>query len=141
MSNIRREKKNKGLKVLAIVVIIAALVACSVHVAKRIIVKKVAEYAVQKAADTVLSNASDSLSDEQIVKLKNLYNNMDHEDKAAVEKIVADKVTPQLVSEASQYVAQKDTASLKKLAEENLTKEDKTVLENLYKKYSGEINK
>lgn len=141
MSNIRREKKNKGLKVLAIVVIIAALVACSVHVAKRIIVKKVAEYAVQKAADTVLSNASDSLSDEQIVKLKNLYSNMDHEDKAAVEKIVADKVTPQLVSEASQYVAQKDTASLKKLAEENLTKEDKTVLENLYKKYSGEINK
>ena len=140
MSNTRRKKK-RGLKVLVVVVIIAAAVAGACFAAKRIIVKKVAEYAVQKAADSVLSNASGSLSDEQIVKLKNLYNNMDSSDKAAVEKIVSEKVTPQLVSEASKYIANKDTGSLKKLAEENLTKDDQAVIEQLYKKYSGEINK
>jgi hypothetical protein len=115
--------------------VVAAVIVGGVFVVRKIVVKKAAETMTEKMIENIDTS---ELSDEEASRLKDVYKNMSEKDKAVIEEIVSDHIDMGTVQKATEYVTNGDTESLKKMADEELTEEEKAKMKEIYKKYLTE---
>ena len=125
----------KHKKLLITLVVVAAVIVGGVFVVRKIVVKKAAETMTEKMIENIDTS---ELSDEEASRLKDVYKNMSEKDKAVIEEIVSDHIDMGTVQKATEYVTNGDTESLKKMADEELTEEEKAKMKEIYKKYLTE---
>ena len=98
--------------------------------------EKATEIALEKVLEQEASTENPYLQNESV---KKLLENMETEDKETAEEIITNTVSASDIPKLSGYVAKKDTASLKKYVQENLSEEDMGKLQGLYDKYKDQI--
>jgi len=133
-----QEKRGHGFRNFLIVVIVLAilflLLGCVIiPKAKREVASTVTKTIMEGYPDLLGTNSEDL---EQVVS--EIEEKMSDEDKAKVEKIVTNHITPSTVSEASKYVRNQDAQGLKQYVEKTLSQEEINELVQLYQKYRGQ---
>ena len=63
---------------------------------------------------------------------------MDQKDKKVIEDIISDHVDMKTIQKATDYVKDGNTQELKKMADEQLSEEEKAKMKEIYKKYITE---
>ncbi|MEE1008078.1 MAG: hypothetical protein UH963_02920 [Agathobacter sp.] len=133
-------KPNKGYKVLIVLIYTVVFILGMMLVLKLFVFDKVKEKATEIALEKVLEQeASTENPYLQNESVKKLLENMETEDKETAEEIITNTVSASDIPKLSGYVAKKDTASLKKYVQENLSEEDMGKLQGLYDKYKDQI--
>ena len=120
--------------IITLFVIVAVIVGVG-YFGKRIIVQKAAEKVSEKFIENIDTS---NMTDEEAAKMKDLYNNMDQKDKKVIEDIISDHVDMKTIQKATDYVKDGNTQELKKMADEQLSEEEKAKMKEIYKKYITE---
>ena len=133
-----QEKKGHGCRNFLIVVIVLAIILLMIWC---VIIPKAKREVASTVTKTIMEDYPDLLgtNSENLERVVNeIEEKMRDEDKAKVEKIVTNHITPSTVSEASKYVRNQDSQGLKQYVEKTLSQEEINELVQMYQKYRAQ---